>query len=92
MTNFIFTLYCNDIDEIESYAKRHKRTYSKQQIEDKLRIHDDFWNSLNERQKKLFLSFEKQLGEEALFYNETVYAFAFQKGLLVGFFSALDLE
>lgn len=50
----------------------------------RLKIHDEFWESLNDEQKNKYREFEFVLNEETVENEEEIYLFALKKGLLMG--------
>lgn len=72
-----------DLEKLEKIIKteRDKRVNNVESM----RIHDEFWNSLNKEQKEKFRAFEIVLGEEALISQENTYLFALKKGFAMGY-------
>ena len=57
-----------------------------------MRIHDDFWDSLNDKQKDKYREFEMVLGQERLTSEENIYLFALKKGFVMGYELARELK
>ena len=64
--------------------KKCENSYNKTR-EQNLRIHDEFWNSLDDEQKNKYRDFENILYSENLETEEEIYIFALKKGIAIGF-------
>lgn len=90
MKELFLQSFNDDLEKIgELVADERKQKFDEKKA---MKIHDDFWKSLDEKQKEKYRAFEIVLGEETLITEENIYLFALKKGFVMGYELARELK
>ena len=90
MRDLFLQCFDQDLENIgKSIAKKDKDGFSEEKF---LKVHDDFWNSLNNEQKEKYRELEMALGEERLLVEESIYLYALKKGFAMGYEIAKEFK
>ena len=82
MKNLFLQSFLEDLEFIS------KQNNNKLNIQQKLKAHDDFWNSLSTESKEKFLKFQKLLDEDDFQIQNELYVYALKKGFFIGYETA----
>lgn len=77
---------------LEDAQKVYNKVAEKLDNEENMKIHDEFWNSLNREQQDKFRKFEMVLASEHVATQEEIYIYALKKGIAMGFLTGLEFK
>ena len=85
MKDIYLQTFQDDVEKIYKTLLTNDKKTLNNHINNKTDLFDRFWNSLNKNQKTLYESFDKELSNEQLLMEESIYVFALKKGMAIGY-------
>ena len=83
MKNLFLQCFDQDLEIIgKKYIGENSVLYKERET---LKAHDNFWDTLSDKQKEKYREFEMLLGEERLISEENIYLYALKKGFAMGY-------